>query len=141
MLIDNIRSQVEKKIIVSSSTWEEKWKKEIDRCRRDILPLKAEDELRSKPTNFWKYINKFRKYSKHITDVGVGGAVISNPWVICNKFEEYFAYVYQKPDQNDLISDLMIAVIFWLLIIIKCNQYLYYWSAISDKGSEGEDGG
>ena len=70
------------------------------------IAQKVEEDLWFKPNSFWKYTNRYRKHSKHVPVVEVDSDLISAPWVVCKKFKEYFASVYQSPMQDDVNTDL-----------------------------------
>ena len=76
-------------------------RRELDLCKK-AYAQSVENDLSSKPTNFWKYINRFRKDSILVPAVSVDGEVVSDPKVLCRKFGEYFASVYQDPCNSSL---------------------------------------
>ena len=64
-------------------------------------------------------------HSKHIPAVEIDGAVIADPWILCNKFGEYFASVYQKRKQNHVNMDFLINDYHEFTVISSPNIYPY----------------
>lgn len=77
---------------------------EIGRCR-DNYNGTVESELISKPQNFWKYVNRFRKETNQIAAVTVGDDIITDPQELCTGFGEYFSSVYQKFTKKQIRDD------------------------------------
>ena len=76
-------------------------REELDLCKK-AYAQSVESDLSSKPTNFWKYIKKFRKSSESVPAVSVDGSVLTNPRELCTRFGQYFSSVFQDLDCNCL---------------------------------------
>jgi hypothetical protein len=73
--------------------------------------LKAVDNnLRTQPKHFWKYISKFKRNDQSVTQIEIGNEIIAEPQLIADAFVDRFPSIFNSsssvhvPNNSECVS-------------------------------------